>query len=140
MRLKINIPVFAVVGAAALFVGLAGDVGAIPDSMRDNLDTGMRSWVSSNDNSDYDAVRSIGRDPAGSSSSVFFGADLKQNMGMSHNLGSRVFNYDNDGVTTIPTWNGHGRSSASVPDGGTTVMMLGGALCGIVLLAKKLKV
>ena len=142
MRLKINIPVFAGVGAAALVVGLAGNVGAIPDPMRDTLSmsAGMRSLVSSNDRSDYAAVRSLGRDPAGSSSSIFLGADLKQNLGTSHNLGSRVFNFDNDGVTRTPTWNGHDRSPAGVPDGGTTVMMLGGALCGIGLLAKKLKI
>ena len=141
MRLKINIPFFAGVGAAALVVGLAGNVGAIPDPMRDTLSmsTGMRSLVSSNDRSDYDAVRSIGRNPAGSSPSIFLGADLKQNLGTSLNLGSRVFNFDNDGVTRTPTWNGAG-SPAGVPDGGTTVMMLGGALCGIGLLAKKLKV
>jgi len=162
MRKNFYLPVFAAVGATALFVGLAGSARAIPDS--------MRSWIPSNEQSDYDAVRSISRSdnvqgpressfsvvqaqressfsvvqappresifsvvqvPRESISSVVFAADLKENMGKPHDFGSRFFHRDNPGVPGGP--------SASVPDGGTTVMLMGGALCGLFFMAKKLK-
>jgi hypothetical protein len=129
MRKNINLPVFAVVGATVLFVGFARNASAIPDS--------MGSWNSGYEQSDYDAVRGIGRSDGNqsftsSSSFVVFGADLKENKDKPHDLVSRHFERDSRGAP--------GASPASVPDGGMTVMMLGGSICGLVLLTKKLKV
>jgi hypothetical protein len=124
MKKNFNLPFFAVVGATVLFVGFARTASAIPDS--------ISSWTSGGQQSDYDAVRSLGLSPAGSSSFVVFAADLKENNGKPHDFGVRHFERDNHDVP--------GGSPASVPDGGMAVMMLGGSLCGLVLLGKKLKV
>jgi hypothetical protein len=124
MRKNINLPVFAVIGTTVLLVGFARNARAIPDS--------ISSWNSGNQQSDYDDVHSIGLSPAGSSSFIVFAADLKENNGKPHDNVVRHFERD-DHDTPIG-------SSPSVPDGGTTAMMLGGSLCGLVLLAKKMKV
>ncbi len=129
MRKNINLPVFAVVGATALFVGFARNVRAIPDS--------PGSWNPGNQQSDYDAVLSIARSNGnqsltGISSFAVFAADLKKNNGKPHDIVALHFERDNH-VTPIS-------SSPGVPDGGTTAMMLGGTLCGLFLVAKKKKV
>jgi hypothetical protein len=124
MRKNINLPVFAIVGATVLFVGFARNASAIPDS--------INSWNSGKLQSDYDAVPSIGLSPAGASSLVVFAADLKENNGKPHDLIVSHFERDNHGTPI--------GSSPSVPDGGTTAMMLGATLCGFVLLTKKVKI
>jgi len=45
MRKKINQTGFVIAGAAALFVGLAGNMQATPISIHDNWEAGMRSWI-----------------------------------------------------------------------------------------------
>jgi hypothetical protein len=45
MRKKINLTGFVITGAAALFVGLAANMQAVPISMPNNWEAGMRSWV-----------------------------------------------------------------------------------------------
>jgi hypothetical protein len=136
MRKKINLTAFVTTGAAALFVGLAGNMHAIPISMHNDSDAGMWSW---------------------------------NNAGEPRNLGSRYFNHHRHGVTTtLPSLTGldpvsptlppltgldlvsttsppltgqePNDSSTSVPDGGTTAMMMAGAFCGLALVRKTLKV
>jgi hypothetical protein len=134
MRKNINLPVYAILGATVFLVGFARNARAIPDS--------MGSWISGNEQSEYDAVRSIDRShgnqyPTGISSFAVFAADLRENNGEPHNPGWHSFDRD---VSTTPTSTSHDSPPLSVPDGGTTAMMLGGALCGLFLVAKKTKV
>jgi hypothetical protein len=126
MRKKINLTTFVTTGAAALFVGLAGNMHAIPISMHDDSDAWMCSMCSWN------------------------------NAGEPRNLGSRYFNHHRHGVSTIlpsltgldpvsttsPPLTGQepNDSPTSVPDGGTTAMMMAGAFCGLALVRKTLKV
>jgi len=159
MRKKINLTGFVIIGAAALFVGLAGNMHAIPISMHDDLDAGIRSWVLGRDLHGNEWVlgqtlhgneiahlvdqSSRNQSLASPTASFLFGSVPAQNAGEPRNFGPGNFNHHRHGVTTAsPPLTGQepNDSPTSVPDGGTTAMMMAGAFCGLALLRKTLKV
>ena len=185
MRKKINLTGFIITGAAALFVGLAGNMHAIPISMHNNWEAGMRSWVLGRDlhgnewvlgqtlhgNEIAHLVDQSSRNQSLASPTAFFlfRSVPAHNAGEPVNFGPWNFNHHRHGVTTAsppltgpdpvttaspplpgpdpvtttsPPLTGQEPNDppTSVPDGGTTAMMMAGAFCGLALLRKTLKV
>ena len=114
MKKLANLRGFVITGAAALFVGLAANVQAIPISIAGDLDTEMGSW--------------IGRYAHQSEAAFSFGQSHR-NESLAGPTAFALF------APREPL----SRNPQSVPDGGMTAMMLGGVFCGFVLLAKKMK-
>lgn len=129
MRKKINFTGLAITGASALFVGLAGNVQAIPISMHNQ----------SNRNQSL----------ATPTASLLSGSVLAQNARARLNSGSSVFYNNrrgaspaiilNGGTTSKTRLTSRAASAANVLDGGPTAMMLAEAFCALALLRKKLK-
>jgi hypothetical protein len=138
LRKTINPTAFVIAGAAALFAGLAGNVQAIPISIQDQSNHGgVHFSVQSSHNQSL----------ASPTASVLSGSVLAQNAVGPHNFGpwnfhdSWSFHHGRQGGLTPPSpLSRQDSSSASVPDGGTTAMMMGGVLCGFALLGNKLKI
>jgi hypothetical protein len=135
--------------AATLCAGLAGNVQAIPITMHGDLDAGMRPW---------DLSHEHGRDEAAYS---FDRIDPKQGLARPpalhlitsvpvkiadelHGLGSKkVHHHKVAPLQTPPPASSPppkvSPSVASVADGGSTGLMMGGAFFGLALLRKKMK-
>jgi|ERR1700690_2047667 len=203
MRKKINLTAI-VTGAAALFLGLAGNTHAIPISTHYDLGAGMHSWIIlSHEQNTYEAAHSFDQSShnqslASPTAFFRFRPVAAQNAGETPNIGSLNFSHHGFGVPAAappltgqePNFNHHGfgvpaalpplagqepnfnhhrrgvspppppligpkpvsttsppltaqepnDSPTSVPDGGTTAMMMAGAVFGLAFLGKKLEV
>jgi hypothetical protein len=149
LRKNIKLTGSLIAAAATLCAGLAGDVQAIPISMHDDLDAGMGPWTLSHEKSHYEAAYSfdrINQNQGLGSPTVFHlvtSVPLKI-AGETHGLGSKKVHHHKPGVTVtppaaiVPPREGV-PSAASVADGGSTGLMMGGVFCGLALLRKKLK-
>ncbi|MEI6192927.1 MAG: VPDSG-CTERM sorting domain-containing protein [Verrucomicrobiota bacterium] len=175
----------AIVAAAALFVGLAGNVQAIPITLQNQR---VNQALRSSSQASYDlgltaaravkpslnASRQVSRNlkPASPTSSLLSLLIPARNAAGARNISTGNSHRSAHGVTTTPIPvtdqgaypvgvlptpvtilpvspvrhpiipNGGGTATpnaVSVPDGGATAAMLGGSVCGIALLRKKLK-
>jgi hypothetical protein len=150
MRKKISRTGFIIAGAAALFVGLAGNVQAIPISMHDfskltksvasptdSLLTGSHKAISISISDLSKPIKSVA-----SPIDFFSGSILAENVDAPRNVISLDLKQEEPLVTSSSFVQGPAPTVtvkalvASVPDGGTTGMMLGGAFCGLVFLKK----
>jgi hypothetical protein len=143
---KINLAGFTMVGAAALFVALAGNVRAIPFTVHDDVvNSAIRSQNLRSGQSDYEAAlaldhgnRNQGR--VSPTALILSRSARVQNTSQLGNSSPRVSRPRKRGHGATPTQsNGQNPPPLSVPDGGSTAVMLGGIFCGFVLLEKKLK-
>jgi hypothetical protein len=125
MRKKINRTGFAIAGAAALLAGHAVNVTAIPVSMR------------------YHYTPTVSMDSL--TASVSPEPFLAQNVDPPATLGSFDFNHDIQDAwgsdSSSIDQRHHPRhfrpvTGSNVPDSGSTGIMLGGVLCGLVFLKK----
>jgi hypothetical protein len=143
LRKKASLASFVIAGAAALCVGLAGNVQAIPFPMHGDLDAG-NSWNLRHDQSDYETVRSLNQSNrkqslAGPTANLSFRSVPAQSAGEFHNFSSWNSHHDRQGVPRTPPGQDRKHSPATVPEGGSSGLLLGGVFCGLALLVKKLK-
>jgi hypothetical protein len=138
--------------------------------MPNNWEAGMRSWVLGRDLHGNEWIlgqtlhgneiahlvdqSSHNQSPASPTAFFLFGSVPAYNAGEPRNFGPGNFNHHGPGVSPPPPLTGPdpvstsppltsqeaNDSSASVPDGGTTAMMMAGAFGGLALLRKTLKV
>jgi hypothetical protein len=156
MRKKINQTGFIIAGAAALFVGLAANMQAVPITMHNNGEAGMRSWVLGRDvhgnewilgqtphgNEIAHLVDQSSRNQISTSPNAFLSGPVPAQNADGHNNPGRpdLLQGSQGAPTTTILPIAHGPASISVPDGGTTAMMMAGAFYGLALLRKTLKV
>jgi hypothetical protein len=147
-RKKISLTGFTIAGAAALLVAVAGNVQAIPFTTHDEVgNAAIRSQSLQRGQSDYEMVLALdrgNRNQSLTSPSAFnvLMSTQVQNAGQLLNSTPRVSRPRRRGhnaVTTSTQSNGNNPPPVTLPDGGSTAMMLGGVLYGFVLLEKKLK-
>jgi hypothetical protein len=161
MKNKINLSGFQI-GAAALFVGLAGNVQAIPTTLRDySASQAVRALEQSQENQNYTRLA------ASISTKLVKGkrAVARRNLRLA-NLnhltlggltplpaqGTFPAGVLGGGTTTLlpgvpvtilprplPPVTANGSSPNGVPDGGATAAMMAGSICGLALLRKKIK-
>jgi hypothetical protein len=145
---KINLAGFTMVGAAALFVALAGNVRAIPFTVHDDVvNSAIRSQNLRSGQSDYEAAlaldhgnRNQGR--VSPTALILSRSARVQNTSQLGNSSPRISRPRKHGhvvETPSPQPTGQNPPPLSVPDGGSTAVMLGGVFCGFVLLEEKLK-
>ena len=160
---------FVIAGAAALFVGLAGNMQAAPIPIQNNSEAGVRSWPLGQN------IR--GQDPQGKEIAYYVANQASQiqisaspDASLSGSVPGQGAGGNNNSslpgslpgsqgaplVTILPTV--HSPTSTgqvtspltavtaanvpapiSVPDGGTTSLMLGGVFCGLAFLRKNSK-
>ena len=141
MRKHFNQTGFLIAASAVLMVGLADKVRASPISMHNDWDAESGPGRSGSARSDDKAVHSFehSRQDQGfavSSDFSLFGPVLPKNPGKAPNVASsNSRHWRDEGLTPTvqePT-------PASVPDGGATAVMMGGAVCGLALFGRKLK-
>lgn len=114
------------IGAAALWVGLAVNVQAISISIPANLDEGAHSWIWKIDQSD------LNQSPASSLPATMAAAPIQlASMSVSHGKQK-----ESKKPSPPP---GQDPKPATVPESGMTLMMLGGVFCGLALWERKLK-
>jgi len=142
MKNKTNLAGFATGGAVTALVGLAGNVQAIPTSIHNEPDAWVRAEemagrIGASTHSKTQVIYLGKLHPHPASPAVIPPSDPAMVVGTgSHlkllppNLGAVV--------QTAPT-TVHSPAPISVPDGGTTALMLGGAFSGLALLKKKFK-
>jgi len=160
MRKRINQTGFIIAGVAALFVGLASNMQAVPISMHNNWEAGMRSWVLGPDilgqnlqgkEIAHYVVGQVNQKQMSASPNASLSTPVSaQIAGVHGNSGSSGSNNGSQGgsqgapsPTILPIAHGPASISVpyvSVPDGGTTAMMMAGTFCGLALLRKTLKV
>jgi hypothetical protein len=145
---KINLAGFAMVGAAALFVALAGNVRAIPFTVHDDVvNAAIRSQNLLSGQSDYEAALALdhvnrNQGHVSPTALILSRSARVQNTGQLGNSSPRISHPRKHGhgvETPPPQSTGPNPSPVSVPDGVTTATMLGGVFCGLALLEKKLK-
>lgn len=159
MRKKIYRTSCVITGVAALFVGLAGTVQAIPITLRDhNAQQALHSLGQNSHN--QSRVSAAGSLLSGSVRSLNTGGQRSAGLGNLHRRGHGVPVTDQGAypisvlrapITPVSPVRlpqapirvlGGGTASetpSAAPDGGTTAVMMAGSLCGLALLRKKLK-
>jgi hypothetical protein len=145
---KINLAGFTMVGAAALYVALAGNVRAIPFTVHDDVvNSAIRSQNLLSGQSDYEAALALDHGNRnqghGNPTALILSTSARvQNTSRPGNSSPRISRPRKHGhgvEAPSPQPTGQDPAPVSVPDGGTTATMLGGVFCGLVLLKKKLK-
>lgn len=132
---------YTIAGAAALFVGLAGNVQAIPISTLDDSTAGIWGRVQSH----FDTAHLLDRIHGNQfsvrpNSFLFFRSALTENAGGRWGFGPARFHHEVFGgsiiatVATVPA-----DSPAGVPDGASTALLVGLACGGLVLWPRRLK-
>jgi hypothetical protein len=146
MRKRFKVTSFMIVGATALFVGLAGTVGAVSFSTQNDLNAATRSGSLGRDLSQYQAAYSPGPGNFQSFASPtpfsLSGSARAENVGVSRSTDSWQFNLRRRiyGLSTpSPRAQTPIVAPAGIPDGGSTALMLGGVLCGLALAVRKPK-
>lgn len=127
-------------GTILLVLGLAGTARAIPILIPEDLDASSRRQ----EQGDGAAARSLGQGSrhqrlASSIELSVSGIVLPGNADRMRNLGSRNSRHHGRGASNKPLRAGQDPSPASVPDGGATALLMGGAFWGLALLGKRLK-
>lgn len=138
-----NLKWYSIVGGAAFFVALAGNANAIPLTMHDQWEAGISSWSSKYDQRDFASTFVFEQnDPVQRFAMLtefsFLRSALAHNAFEPHHVGSWRSHHATAGVATTPALStGQAGSPASVPDSGTTALMLAGALGGLVFVRRK---
>jgi hypothetical protein len=147
LRKKTNLTGFTLAGAAALFVALAGNAPAIPITLHDDVNALISSHGLRNGQSAYEAALALDHGTRNQSQATPITFNLPaparvQNTGTPQTSNPRVSRPRkggrNVGKKTTQS-DGQDPSPQSVPDSGSTAMMLGGVFCGFALVERKLK-
>ena len=140
MKKKIYSSVSIIAGSAACFAGLAGNAHAIAIPLPDDFDKRTISWTSAHDPSEGS------QDPAAPTGHSSSWSELRHEgvgegdvRGPGNSDSQNSHNEGHGSGTRSTPSPGQHNPTTSVPDGGATVTMLGGALCGLGLLARKRK-
>jgi VPDSG-CTERM motif len=143
MREKANFAGLAIAGTAPAFVGLAGNVQAIPISIHGARLGKIEPFFSDHLGGKTHSIElgNLNKNPSRPTLFPVSGSGAAQNSSSHHNFWpwkSPYHKYGAPPLTSSPTASSPAPTT-SVPDGGTTGMMLGGVFCGFVLLRKKLE-
>jgi hypothetical protein len=134
-----------IAGVATLFLGLAGSVHATSFPLADALGSGIRFGNEHNNPGGYEAARTFSQGNlyeqyARPTQSIWSGHDF------AHNAGVIRDHYWSDSPTGLPltpakpvTPTGDGAPASSVPDGGSTAIMMGAALVGLACVQKRMR-
>jgi len=136
LRKTIKLKASVCAGAAVLCAGLVGNVQAIPIMTQDEQEAGMRSWKLKPEQRDSAAalaseLSARHQSIASPTASHFFSSVPAESVGEARGLGPLNSHHHKPGVPTP--------ASTSVPDGGSTGLMMGGVFGGLALLVKRLK-
>jgi hypothetical protein len=164
MRKKTNFAGLVITGTATAFVGLAVNAQAIPISIHDDADAWGRSERMGHDHDVDDAagriepfvsdhlgekthsktqsidLSNLNKKPTSPTVLLLSSLGTAQNSSSHRNFPSGNLPHHNPGVPPPTSWPiASGPALTTVPDGGNTTLMIGGAFCGLVLLRKKLE-
>ena len=130
-----------IAGGAALFLGLSGNVQAIPFPVSGALGSGPRFVSEQNGPGGHEITRELDRiheQFAKSTPSAWLGMDLAHGFG-------QLKSHDGAGLPTGPTPGvvrqtcKEGAPAANVPEGGSTAIMMGAALVGLAFIRRKMR-
>ena len=125
-----------------LFLGLSGNVHASPLSMTHCLDTDISSLNSKSDQRDFGGYRSFGRSDARESPFAhawYFDSRFSYNEDHRHHIAAWNSPWKGNDVPTKPSpvLSPVASPVRNVPDGGSTAIMLGAVMTGLVYMKKK---
>jgi hypothetical protein len=133
---------FAIAGMMAFHLGLAANAHAIPISTAEDPNAAGRPWILSQGEDATDFVHFFGRESRNRSltaPTVFLSRSLPSGIvreSRAAHLRDVRWGHKTPPLASRPNPK---ESPASVPDGGTTGVMLGGAFSGLVFLKKQFK-
>src|ERR1022692_766515 len=149
MRKKTNFAGLVITGTATAFVGLAVNAQAIPISIDHDADDAagrIEPFVSdhlgekTHSKTQSIDLSNLNKKPTSPTVLLLSSLGTAQNSSSHRNFPSGNLPHHNPGVPPPTSWPiASGPALTTVPDGGNTTLMIGGAFCGLVLLRKKLE-